>query len=371
MLTNHKYLNNVTRKPEVFLDPNSTLVSMSSIVAVDAASKSSGEKRCLIGVAIVLNDVDGFRDHYTQVINDFYDEYNIDRENTVIKSDHLSRNIPSYDLSEARKTVGRDVLNTHSIDRVNTTLCWYEEEVDTPIGHYKGGQFINNFVRSYFPVVTLWQYHRSQMKYSPADTALLDSFSGKITKCWKYVGNEFNLKIVPKGDLTYPELSAADIIASALSGILPDDQQYTDYDRYVDAWLLDRLPDTDNQYVETDFIYHGSDGWKIDHIKPHKYDVRPHLNYPHPVIFIEESVLSGKDREAIDRSQLVGYLCNIARRRGGCVTKFDVENFPFTVRDGDYIVYNPVKPEKAKTLQNLHPGKNITLVDASEVSDGF
>ena len=63
---------------------------------------------------------------------------------------------------------------------------------------------------------------------------MLDSFSGKITKAWKYVGNEFDMTIVPKGDLTYPALSAADIIASGLSGMLPDDEPYTEYSRMVD-----------------------------------------------------------------------------------------------------------------------------------------
>ena len=344
---------------------------MSSVVAVDAATKSSGNQRCLIGVALVLDDVEEFRQHYLDVIDNFYDKYDLDRENRVIKSDHLSRNIPSYQLGDARETIGEEILDTRSIERVNTTISWYESHVDTPIGSFNGGQFINNFVKSYFPVVTLWRYHRSQFDYDPTETAMLDSFTGKITKSWKYVGNTFDLTIVPKGDLTYPELSAADIIASALSGILPDDEAYTEYDRYVDGWLLTRLPDTDNQYVETDFIYHNSDDWVIDHIKPRKYDIRPHLSSPHPVIFIEESVLSGKDREAIDRSQLMGCLCNVARERGGCVTKFDVENFPFTVRDGDYIVYNPVQPEKAKTLQNLHPSKEITLINANNVSDGF
>ena len=344
---------------------------MEPVVAVDAASKSSGNQRCLIGVAIVLNDVAEFRQHYVEVVDDFYDEYGIERENEVIKSDHLSRNIPSYELGDARETIGYDILDTESIDRINTTVCWYESHVDTPIGSFNGGQFVNNFVKSYFPVVTLWRYHRSQRDYDPTETAILDSFSGKITKSWKYVGNTFDLTVVPKGDLIYPELSAADIIASALSGILPDDEPYSEYDRHVDGWLLNRLPDTDNQYVETDLINHQSNDWVIDHIKPHKYDVRPHLSYPHPVIFVEESVLSGKDREAIDRSQLMGYLCNVARSRGGCVTKFDVETFPFTVRDGDYVVYNPVRPEKARTLQNLHPQKDLTLVDASDVSHEF
>nr|WP_157829424.1 hypothetical protein [Haloarcula taiwanensis] len=342
---------------------------MSSVVAVDAATKSSGSQRCLIGVAIVLNDVEAFREHYIEVVGDFYDEYNINRENDVIKSDHLSRNIPSYELGQARKSIGYDILDTESIDRINTTICWHEERVETPLGSFDGGQFVNRFVKSYFPVVTLWRYHRSQREYNPTEKAMLDSFTGKITKSWKYVGKTFDLDIIPKGDLTYPELSAADIIASALSGILPDDEPYTEYDRYVDGWLLNRLPNTDNQYVETDLIHHDSGEWMIDHLKPHKYDVRPHLSYPHPVVFIEESVLSGKDREAIDRSQLMGYLCNAARSMGGCVTKFDVETFPFTVRDGDYIVYNPVQPEKAKTLQNLHPSKDITLINAADVSE--
>lgn len=344
---------------------------MSSVVAVDAASKSSGDKRCLIGVAIEIRDLDEFREHYKQAVSHWYDEYEIGRENEVIKSDHLSRNIPSYKISEARDSIQRQVLNTTSINRINVSICWYEGEVDTPLGSQRGGEFINRFVKSYFPVVTLWQYHRSQREYNPAEKAMLDSFGGKITKSWKYIGNEFDLDIVPKGDLTYPAISTADLLSSALSRILPDNEAYSEYKRITEGWILNRLPDTDTQFAEAELLNHGSSDWRIDHIKPHKYDVRPHLHYPHPVIFIDENVLSGKEREAVDRSQLMGYLCNVARGMGGCVTKLEVESFPFTARAGDYIVYNPVNPERAKTLQNLHPNKDLVLVDATEVSNEF
>lgn len=344
---------------------------MSSVVAVDAASKGSGNQRCLIGVAIVIDDIREYRDHYRGEISEWYDEYGLDRENEVIKSDHLSRNIPSYRISEARTAIQDKVLDSSAIDRVNISVCWYEREIDTPIGFKQGGEFINRFVKPYFPVVTLWRYHRKQRRYDPAEKAILDSFSGKITKSWKYAGNEFDLNVIPKGDLTYPEISAADIVASGLSGILPDDKPYDAYERISEGWVGEKLPDTGEHYVEVDLISHESDGQKIDHIKPHKYDIRPHLHYPHPAIFIEESVLSGKEREAIDRSQLMGYLCNVAREMEGCVTKVEIENFPFTVRTGDYIVYNPVNSDKAKTLQNLHPSKDITLVDATDVANAF
>lgn len=344
---------------------------MTSVVAVDAADKSSGTKRCLIGVAIVLDDLDEFRTHYTKTIEEWYDKYNINRENGVIKSDHLSRTLPSYRISEAREDIQNWILDTQSIDRVNICICWHEREVDTPLGFQKGGEFINRFVKPHFPVVTLWRYHRNQWRYGPVETAMLDGFSGKITKSWKYVGNEFDLRIVPKGDLTYPAISAADLISAGLSRILPDDEPYTEYKRISEGWVLNKLPNTDEQFVEADLLYHESRDSKIDHVKPHKYDVRPHLHYPHPVIFVEESVLTGKEREAIDRSQLMGYLCNVARKMEGCVTRLEVESFPFTVRDGDYIVYNPVNPDTAMTLQNLHPNTDIHLVDATEVSEAF
>ena len=44
---------------------------MDSLVAVDAASKGSGNQRCLIGVALVLDDVEEYRQHYLDVISDF------------------------------------------------------------------------------------------------------------------------------------------------------------------------------------------------------------------------------------------------------------------------------------------------------------
>jgi hypothetical protein len=344
---------------------------MTSVVAVDAASKGSGQNRCLIGIVLEVGDVSNFRSHYIQSINKWYRDCGINRENAVIKSDHLSRSIPSYEISEARDDLQRRLLDTEWINRIHVTICWHEDSVHTPLGHQQGGEFVNRFVKAYFPVVALWQYHRSERRYSPVTTAKVDSFSGKITKAWKYVGNEFDLDIVPKGDLTYPEISTADILCSALEGILPDDEPYREYKRISEGWLLNRLPDTETQFVQTKLLSHDSRNSAIDHIKPHKYDVKPHLQYPHPVIFLDEKVLSGKEREAIDRSQLLGYLCNEARSRGGCVTKLDVENFPFVVQNGDYIVYNPVDSSRSETHRNLHPNRDITLVDATELSREF
>lgn len=344
---------------------------MTAVVAVDAASKGSGRNRCLIGTVLEVEDVSKFRSHYEHSIRAWYDDYGIDRENTVIKSDHVSRRLPSYEIADARNELQRRLLDTECINRIHVTICWHEDSVRTPLGQQQGGEFVNRFVKAYFPVVALWQYHRSERRYNPVTTAKVDSFGGKITKAWKYVGNEFDLEIVPKGDLTYPEISTADLISSALEGILPDDEPYTEYKRISEGWLLNRLPDTENQFVETKLLSHRSSDSEIDHVKPYKYDIKPHLQYPHPVIFLDETVLSGKEREAIDRSQLLGYLCNEARERGGCVTKLDVENFPFVVRDGDCIVYNPVDPSRSETLRNLHPNEDITLVDATELSTEF
>ena len=344
---------------------------MSEVVAVDAARKSSGEHRYLIGVAVELSDTEQFRQQYYETVREWYSNWEISRTNEVIKSDHLSRNLPSYRLAKARDTLQRRILDTTAINRVNVCLCWYRGEVDTPLDAMSGGKFVNQFVKPYFPVVTLWQYHRSQRSYGPAAEAVVDSFSGKITKAWKYVGNKFDIDIVPKGDQTYPELSTADLVSAALSNVLPDEADPQKCKRVANGWILERLPDTDEQYAETRVLTEHSNDWEIDHLKPHKYDVRPHLHYPHPVFHVDETVLSGKQREAIDRSQLFGYLCNVARDRGGCVTKLEPSSFPFTVRDGDYIVYNSVSDDRARTLRNLHPQVSVSIVSASAVTSEF
>jgi|GEM_PF-1948115 len=344
---------------------------MDKTVAVDAAKKSSGDHRYLIGVAVELSDLEEFRRHYCQTVREWYREWGIARTNEVIKSDHLSRNLPSYRLADARDELQRKILDTTSINRINICLCWHQARVDTPLNEMGGGKFINQFVKPYFPAVTLWQYHRSQRSYTPATEAMVDSFSGKITKSWKYVGNKFNISIIPKGDQTYPELSAADLISAALSNVLPDTTDPEECERIANGWILERLPDTDEQYAETRVLSEDSNNWVIEHLKPHKYDVRPHLHYPHPVFYVDEKVLSGKEREAIDRSQLFGYLCNVARDRGGCVTKLEPGSFPFTVRDGDYIVYNPVSPDRAQTLQSLHPQVSVSTVSALDVTSEF
>jgi hypothetical protein len=183
---------------------------------------------------------------YFDKVRRFVSEYQIELPFPILKSRTVVENLPSYGMKEGMDSLLSDLVQNPAISRINVSIGWYENEVDLEFknsedGVMRGIDFASNYLSQYFNVVALWRYHRSHNR-ELAPTALVDNIQGHITKAWQYCGNEFDMNLVPHGDLTYPSISTADIIAYNLSAFLSGhkDTKFTNFPDLAEDYLINR-----------------------------------------------------------------------------------------------------------------------------------
>ncbi|MHB8604588.1 MAG: hypothetical protein ACYDCK_04970 [Thermoplasmatota archaeon] len=210
--------------------------------------------------------------------------------------------------------------------------------------------------------MTLWRYHASNHHHGVPSEAWLDNFSGRVTKAWKYVGKEFDLNTVPHGDLTYPSISTADILASSLARMMPADVPFAQFENIAVRWLIDHK--SEGCYVTTDSVNELDE----DHIVPTlPHAVRAELHHPHPVLFVYDELFAKEDKDAIENSEFHALARKWAFNKHGCVVRIVPGQFPTVVRRQDRIVFTPGSDSKiCQALADLNPTKRIEVEDSRQ-----
>ncbi len=338
------------------------------LVAVDSSSPPGSDNLFLVGVAVEVSDSVKFREWYTEFISQFASQHGLELPYPVVKSKTIVDQLASFEISSGIQELAEGVVRNPHIDRINVSIGWYADEVDLEYSGetVNGISFVSGQLASYFEIVTLWRYHRSH-EYDIPVRALVDEAQGRITKAWKYVGNEFSVDMVPHGDLTYPSISTADILGYYLGRIMPRDDPFIEYDKPARTWLLKNRNQDTEPYVTVDLVNERY----TDHIVPDlPYTISSEVHYPHPVIFIHDTVLSGSDEQILPQTDIHALARKWAAEQEGCVVGFHSDRVPKIVADGDLVVYTEGTGEsKAKTVQALHPTKDLRVMDSTEMAD--
>lgn len=346
------------------------IYSMSEYVAIDTASPHGGTEYFLVGVAVEIGDRESFQKQYFDWVERFAEEYEIEIPFPVIKSRDIVDQLPSYEVRDRMNRLVKGLLRNSGISRINVSIGWYNEEVDFIFNDkdpMRGINYTSKHLEQFFNAVTAWQYHRSH-KHNLAQELWLDELQGHITKAWKYIGNEFDINIVPHGDQTYPALSVADILAYNTAGFLGghDTSKFTEYPEVAEDWLVAQKEEANGScYIHADFVNER----ETDHIVPTlPYTIQSSIHHPHPVLFVHDTVLSGDDRKILKKSDFHAFARKWAFEQGGCVVNLQTEQLSSVLRDGDKIVYTKgTGDERAKLFTELHPTKDVEILRSDEL----
>lgn len=356
--------------PKVYCGPSYTYAtSMTEFVAVDASKHQSDAGVYLVGVALEIEDGSAFDEYYFEQVGEFSDEYDFESGNDIIKSSDVQNRVPSFHITDAVDDIISRLANNPAIRNIHITIGWYDESVTIGKGgdEITGIRYTDDFLSQFFPVVTLWDYHRNTADWDTAPTeAWLDNIQGKITKAWKYVGNQFELSIVPHGDSTYPSLSTADVIANNLARTLPKDKEYSELASAAHGTLTGEYIDRSGPRVNAESVCENHE--HADHIIPtHRYSIQSELHFPHPVMFLYDDIFSSFDREVLPQTDFHAYARKWAQENAGCVVKMEPHRLPSVVRSGDHIVYTSgTETEVPNLLKDLNPSKSIHLLSSDD-----
>lgn len=323
---------------------------MSDHVAVDA-TKGGTETFYVLGVAIEVDDRESFEQHYFDVLAEFFDHYDLHSPFPVIKTADITNRLPSYKIGSGLDWLASKLVSNPHIERITVTFGWYDESVELDPGNeMRGIQFASNFLHQYFPIVTLRWHHHENDGLVP-EQALVDNVTGRITDSWNTVGNEFDLDIVPNGDRTYPSISTADIVASRIRSVLPADAPLDDYRKIAFQWLKRNTSDDDEPYLYTESVDEADEELIVP---DHPYNIHSELHYPHPVVFIRDTVLNDTEETVLQSLEFYEDAARYAYENDGCLCRLDVNQWPFTARDGDIVVHTSEEPDpKLRELSRL------------------
>jgi hypothetical protein len=291
-------------------------------------------------------------------VADFFDHYGFSTAFPVIKTADITDNLPSYRIGSSIDWLATKLVANPAIKRITVTIGWYDEEVELhPGSEMRSIQFASNFLHQYFPIVTLWRHHQNNQRYVPSD-AVVDNATGRIADCWGTVGNEFDLRIVPNGDMTYPSVSTADIIASKLRTKLLPIEPLGRYKNVAYDWLKQNRHESD-PFINTESV---NQEYKEQIVPRHPHHIHSELHYPHPVVFIHDTVLNDSEKGLIQSTKFYNKSSQYAYDNLGCVTNLNVNEWPFVAKSGDVVIHTAGEvTDKVRHLDRLSPDLDIEV----------
>jgi hypothetical protein len=317
-----------------------------------------------VGIAIEIEGGTKFDRHYGDVVRAFTEDHDIDLAHSILKTDDVLERVSSYDLRDESDRLMNELLSNPAIDRIYCVIGWFDRDVSLPwkTNSMSGIQYSNSYLSQIFPIVTLWKYFEYfEDRTGVPNDAWVDNVQGKITGAWYISGGHFDLSLVPHGDVTYPSLSTADIVAGHLSRTLPKDRNLDELHRAAYGHL-DNVTESSVE-VQADFV-NEEDAEMI--VPEYPYSIQEELYWPHPCLFLHDEIFKDYDR-ALARTDFHAYARMWARENRGSVVKLQPEKLPSILKDGDYIVYTDGSSEKiCETLQDLNPTKDTTLLDSTQ-----
>jgi len=341
---------------------------MVEFVAVDASDTDRGGVYFNVGIVLEISGGSEFDEHYNEVVADFCDEYDIKLAHHIIKNEDVLNQVPSYAISEATDDLVEDLLQNPAIESLYACIGWFDENVSLAWDQdeVRGIEFAKNRLSNTFPIIALWKFHKyfryEQRRANLPTEAWVDNVQGKIMGAWKYIGNEFDIQMVPHGDTTYPSLSTADILAGQLARTLPADRSLDELHKAAYGYLDSNSADS----IEVEAEYVNEEN--RDQIVPDfPYSIQTELFYPHPVLFFHDEVFAEIDQDVLPYTDFHAYARRWARDKAGCVVKLQPHQLPSLVRDGDKIVYTKrSNPEICRLLQELNPTKSISVTSSED-----
>jgi len=194
-------------------------------VASDATTHSLKNLRpdwvSVVSVAVAVKDISEFNDSYSEIVSGYMKEHGIERKYPVFKSDDIGRWAADWEVENMIQEMTEELLQIDSLDTIQITETSLHSRWVTIFSgdgshteDIKSEEFINNYLGNYYNIISIWEYlNKPQSRPRTHRNILTDDFTGNISPAWLSVGEKSDqLRIVPKGDETYPLLSMADVL---------------------------------------------------------------------------------------------------------------------------------------------------------------
>ena len=334
-----------------------------------------------LGVAVEVDDYDGFDDNYQKIVGQLIQDLSIDTNRKCVKSHYIYEKNPKTAVRFGVKFTEKIIPYLKNIHIAHTIL----NQLKTPEIMCCNGTMklsTNQFVpilESYYNHIVAWKIIQD-FPEKKESVFCLDHFTGSITKAWEEIEND-NLFVLSAGEYCDPLISTADIIAKYISDFIHNTGTKLDYSSIssafsnfnvtevkhdMDATEIENALNTTTTKLYQRFIY---DLRMITPSSRRSMNVDKKLK--HPVIFVLTSKKLSKEKSAMETTPLFDIITNKAYAIHGCVKAINIDDLNSEIRymkDGDEMVtVGDDAFDKAKYLIEDLSGFSIKITTSKEL----
>ena len=341
-------------------------------VASDATKYSLKDQRpdwvSLVSVAVAVEDISEFNEGYTSIVGDKLDKFGLEIQHPIIKNEDLNRWGSDWQRKDMRREIVTDLLTIEAIDNIQVVETSLHSRWVTVFRgkenkkkRVRSEEFIEKHLQPYYNLISIWEYLRkSDNRPRTYRNVMTDDFSGKTSPAWIQIGKmSDNLRVIPKGDQTYPLLSLADLLMELIK------QEVDEWNEHQIYKYLKKTTPADSAYVDSDGINESEQLKMISPLNTH--NVNTHLHYPHPIVFIETGSLGSNVVSSLD---FFDHAARFARSKNGCVKFFDEKQDRDYITGSDYIICvdnNTSRHEHFGRLNDLRKPKIMSQKEAKNL----
>jgi len=340
-------------------------------VASDATIYSLEDERpdwlSLVSVAIAVDDMVDFEEQYTDVIEQKSDEHGIKCRHPIIKNSDINQWTSDWNRKDVREDIVTSLLEIDSIANiqiVETSLHseWvtvYKEQ-DSKKRKRRSEEFIEHDLQPYYNLISIWEYLRkAESRPSTHKNVITDDFSGKTTPVWDQIGKMSNeLRVIPKGDETYPLLSLSDLTLELVKQEVDDWHEKDIYE-----YLRGVTPD-DSAWIDSDGIDEERD---LKMIAPHKnHNVNTAKQYPSPTYYIDTN---GFGKNKLRSTEFYNHILRYAWKTDGCAKLFEESKDREYINSEDFLICMDGNTERYSYLVDLNDESVPNILDVEGAKD--
>jgi hypothetical protein len=340
-------------------------------VASDATIYSLKDERpdwlSLVSVAIAVDDLVEFDEKYTEIIEEKSEEHNINCRHPIIKNSDINQWTSDWNRKEVREDIVTSLLqisNISNIQIVETSLHseWVTifKDKENKKKQRRSEKFISEDLQPYYNLISIWEYLRKAGdRPDTHKNVLTDDFSGKVSPAWIQTGKmSDDLRIIPKGDQTYPLLSLSDL---TLELVKQEVDNWHEKDIY--EYLRGVTPD-DSAYIDSDAIDEKRDLKLIAPNRVHNINTVKH--YPSPTYYVDTD---GVGKNTLRSTEFYNHILRLAWTKDGCVKLFQENQDREYMSSEDTLICMKNSTSKYSYLTELNDNQAPTLLNVNEAKE--
>ena len=265
----------------------------------------------LIGICVIVEDYEKFKQDYCKVIKELFRKRNIPLTKKIYKSHEINKlNIDSDFFKEFYENIKNKIKRLY--------ICYsYFSNCNVsifPLDHKKDVSvidFLTKHLDTSYPHVCLWELSKDGFEgYS-----YLDGINGKVTDAWKSIENSNNFCILPNGDKTNALISSADILITFLDNLLLEKRKKLN-ETEINEIFSDMKDKIDISFVSNACFYS---------IIPlsEKLNIPYMRKVAHPTVYILKEKEKYIDESAIENSPILKKIADFCFNKNGCYKFFD------------------------------------------------